>query len=702
MTVAAALVLFLGAAAVEVDLAPDQPLPFVYVDDPLIVELAAEADIEATVDLSVNTGQWGTPVETRLGTFSLCAASRRWCTVPDLPAERGYYTTRIQVSAGDVTQSETGYFCRIDRLTPGRSCPLVASVPNPEEPGSGYHNGDANLALSAVGIHTLRWDASRPDLEERLEEAANTGFKAILYFDASRSKDIEELAEYLARKHAGAVCRWDLAALSDVAQIGRIAEGIKKAGSAAPLAIVLSSPNQMASLFAQGLGRYVCATVLEERPGSPAPVAEIHRAAERAGYERWRVDVLVPPQTPRPDGPGAILIQRFFEHLMSGAVEIAFDPALVYDGELHEALVYLNGLVHRFLSAEFVGSLPCGAAVSAPVFRSGAAWLVPLWTPGMVKETAIQIGDAQELQLTDALNNPRPVPQQPGDMVTITVGGDLVYLSGLGGSVLGHAARFRAASLAQECLDDERIGKYLPDELLEVLRRAAAKKGALPREDFFLLLRSFPELERRWHLGELPRTIAVPAIAALARLARPMCLLEEERGEPFLEPLSDTFARCEQYQSLYLTGSIGTSQAHDRGDWLLNEVRRLMDESEALAAANRKTEASAVAALAEWRARGLEFAARAGTAPEITEEELEAAHTLATDNTPAQAFPAPDHGASVIMHTVVRGDNPSRIAGKYGVDVADFLKWNNLKGNTVLQIGEQYVIHLPERSTGAR
>src|SRR5690606_33479883 len=116
----------------------------------------------------------------------------------------------------------------------------------------------------------------------------------------------------------------------------------------------------------------------------------------------------------------------------------------------------------------------------------------------------------------------------------------------------------------------------------------------------FTLLRAFPEIEGRWHGGQLPRPVAVAAMARLADLSRTLCRLEAAREASFLEPLGDTLARCEEYQSVYLTGATTTPQARARGDWLVQEVRRLMDEAEALADDGEKIEASAVATLAEW------------------------------------------------------------------------------------------------------
>jgi hypothetical protein len=135
--------------------------------------------------------------------------------------------------------------------------------------------------------------------------------------------------------------------------------------------------------------------------------------------------------------------------------------------------------------------------------------------------------------------------------------------------------------------------------------------GSQARFSFLGLIRTLPELEAAWHRGELPRASAVPAIAALARTARALCALEQERGEPFLEPLHETLARCAEFQSLYLTGTASARGPQERADWILDEVGRLMEEARELAAAGRGIEADAVAALAEWRARALQYAADA-------------------------------------------------------------------------------------------
>jgi hypothetical protein len=191
------------------------------------------------------------------------------------------------------------------------------------------------------------------------------------------------------------------------------------------------------------------------------------------------------------------------------------------------------------------------------------------------------------------------------------------------------AALGEARAEADAFCRSEDVNKYVAKEAVEVVRRVVAADGG-KRADFLNLLQMFPYLETQWHAGPIPRSIAVPALARLARAARSLCVVEHERGEPFVEPLQSTLAACGQYQSRYLTGSAGPDDGHERPDWLLDEVSRLMGEAETLAGEGRSIEASAVGAVAEWRAQALEISAKAEPlsapekakpAPEVKKEE---------------------------------------------------------------------------------
>jgi len=155
-------------------------------------------------------------------------------------------------------------------------------------------------------------------------------------------------------------------------------------------------------------------------------------------------------------------------------------------------------------------------------------------------------------------------------------------------------------------------------------------------------LKLFPRLEELWHTGAVSRSVAAPAMATLSRLARALCVIEQEKGEPFVEPLQKTLANCGQFQSLYLTSSAGASGARERPEWLMDEVGRLMAQAERLAAEGRPIEAGGVATLAEWRARGLEWAAKAQplSAPEKEVKPAEVAPP------PAKKAKAPDAKAA--------------------------------------------------------
>ena len=163
MNTLALLLLAVLGAAVEIDLAPDQPMPYVYVDDPLIVELRADEDAEATVSVSVQAGHLQEPTEAMLGPFLLRGQGARWCAVRDIPHGRGFYTARVRVALDDAVSERTGHFCRIDRLAGAKPPPLYVCGTLP----------DARLlfALKAVGVNTHRIAAADAGAAEHVERA---------------------------------------------------------------------------------------------------------------------------------------------------------------------------------------------------------------------------------------------------------------------------------------------------------------------------------------------------------------------------------------------------------------------------------------------------------------------------------------------------------------------------------------------------
>ncbi|MFZ9937255.1 MAG: LysM peptidoglycan-binding domain-containing protein, partial [Luteolibacter sp.] len=56
--------------------------------------------------------------------------------------------------------------------------------------------------------------------------------------------------------------------------------------------------------------------------------------------------------------------------------------------------------------------------------------------------------------------------------------------------------------------------------------------------------------------------------------------------------------------------------------------------------------------------------------------------------------PAPQETPEPIKHTVVRGDNLTRLARQYGCEAADIIRLNGLK-NDIIRLGEELLIPPP-------
>lgn len=65
------------------------------------------------------------------------------------------------------------------------------------------------------------------------------------------------------------------------------------------------------------------------------------------------------------------------------------------------------------------------------------------------------------------------------------------------------------------------------------------------------------------------------------------------------------------------------------------------------------------------------------------------------------ASASPERSERKIVHKAVRNDTAGKIAAKYGVKTADFLKWNNLTAKSVILLGRNYVVYVPGEADSA-
>lgn len=691
-----ALLMFCCSAALEVNIAPDQPLPFVYTDDPLIVEIVSDTDAEATLHITVQRGEEAAPATVSAGPARLRAQGPYWWAIKDLPLLRGHYQAKVRVELPSGPIEQTAQFCRIDRPANTAPMPVCADVLPAD--------AAAMVALKSAGIRSIRLDASAPEFETHLTKALTGGLYVVALLDVENLQGGGAGAEAVAKITGDRVTRWDLRA-ANAQQVTQIAESLRRGGSTVPISLVLAEPADISKYFENGSASQVRELTIETPELSAAMIEQLLHAARRTGIEHWRFHAVLPHTV------SDSLVRDSLRALGIGCTSVVIPAAAVYDGTLGANFGQMNGLSRRLAYREAAGALTLSNGANGYVFRDHNQWLIALWADKTATQAEIALGKADDLRLSDAYGNDLDAPPAKDGAITLALGPEPLYLGGKNGNLLGKLARSHFARQARALHTAPEYDGKLPPELLQRARDVAAgKQEAIGRTGFLFLLRAFPVLEQAWHEGALAKEIAAPALGELADLMRTWCTVQEETGEPFVTPMSDHTEKCEEYRALYLTGA----EAGERGDWLLDEVLRLMNEADALAHSGRTIEGTALVAMAEWRARALDSAAKAPPLTEpVDQEHLSQAPVEAAvpdeiiPATPEEAQPATPESQprdatreetapaepERIEHVVARGDNPSTIANKYKVSLEDLLRWNNLTTRARLQVGDKLVIH---------
>lgn len=622
----------LAIAAVEITVSPDQPLPFSYVDDPLIVEIRSSETTRADITIGLEPEGGGAPVQQVFPAVALGAEIKRWCAMKEIPALRGPWKVSVEVRAENGESYHEAEVYRVDRPAGAYVHPLYAF-------GDALDRA-ALLALRGVGVNLVRVPVAHGELGLLLEEVERLGMKAIVALGEDPAAD--SAAAPLAASHCAAIERWELSATrANAAALRETATRLQALPCNVPVSLAIREPEAVTEILGALALPGIQHVVVAESPKGPTALDGVRDEMAALGIEAPALEYL--HETGGADAFPPVL----FDALAHRARRVGFPAALVLEaGELGRGLAYLNGLAHGVPPAPYAGTLPQPGASRALLFSNGIRWTLAFWGDG--GEVRVPWSGEHAFVQLDSWNNTTPVSPPDGEQWRTAAGTGVQFLRGENGPVLKATILSQTRAEVKHLLAQRLLEPAWDPEVRAALEAVAADpENEQSRTHFFTLLRTFPRIEERWHTGGLPRPVAVAALAHLADLARTLCRLEAARDAAFLEPLPDTLARCEEYQSLYLTGAITTPQARARGDWLVDEVQRLADEAELLAASGAKIEAGAVAALAEWRARALEFAAKAGplsdqmalpkaAEPEPVAEEPEPKKPAATKKAPAK------------------------------------------------------------------
>lgn len=608
MIVSALFLVTVLGAVVEMDLAPDQPVPHVYVDDPLIIEFrtGAEAggrDVQANVDVTVESDCGLPPANVSLGQLGLRAHGTHWQPVESIPKERGRYRLKANMSVDGATTEMTGVFCRIDRPT-ARQMPTLSAYF--EQPGTkGF------LALKSIGILRARFSAGVENLTSLLAEAAAANLQVVLMVDAN----LEASCEALAKEYDAKVVGWDIDCAGSPDTFVALSKMLRQGQARAPIRPIVRSADELTALLNTGAVDEIGGAVWAAQWPSLSDARRMQSIAHSKGMEDLPVNVLVlgdnPPSSDWTDMPGLRLVHTAVEGLETGVPRVGIAAPLLYTEDFGPGYALVCAMTQRLSQSVPVGFLEFSAEEKAAVFRRSDTWAVVGWSSQGDRDLTISLGDAVELAVYDARNNPLPLPAPVDGNLMLALTPSPLYLVGKGGSVVGAAAHNAAKSCAVDLTGDDMLKGQIPPELATTLAKiAAAEPGQCGRADFINLLKAFPVVEEQWHNESIAAAAASTLLAGMNEIALDLCVAEQERGEAFVEPLQKTLANCGQSQSLYLTSSSGSSEKRGRPDWLFDNVTQLMEQAEHLSEEGRGIEACAVAALAEARARGLEVMTR--------------------------------------------------------------------------------------------
>lgn len=595
---ALAFALLAVVPGLEVTIAPDHPVAQAYAGEPLIIEFRAERAMSLSGRIAFESD--GIEVESHpFGALPLPASKPYWLTLPGAGEKLGAY--EISIYHGE-TLLTSERFCRVERPTEEVRDGIILHWDD--------FSADGARVVSALRRTQVHLNGMTDGFGNSLLRANRLGLEVTVRVDSHPDSGS---ASPLAIAKESPVAQWEFDAHGSAPGLIAWTQALRDARPAASVKAVVHSADEVTSLLSGEAGLWIDGFVVDAPEGNTVDVSWYRSAAESLGFEGFTFDVAyLWSDLGMPLGVLAAHSKDFGYDRVFIRGENASDargPRTLY--------AELSGSGHWLNQTAYIGPFMAATGQRGYAFRSRdhqsarGAWIAYFGPEAAHVPLALGLGAASDIELSDAFGNSYPEGTwNRGVLLTDSPGTPLV-VRGREGSMEATAAWQRVVNEVDAFLTDERLLDFPIPELMETAGELLSNKGeSSARFTFFTFVRALPTVEEQWKTGEISPGAGAAMVGALARLARALATHEHAQGEPFLEPLRETLARCAEFQSLYVTGKGSGSRENVRAEWLLREIQRLTNEARDLEAQGRRIEANGVAVLAEWRARSLLVAAQ--------------------------------------------------------------------------------------------
>jgi hypothetical protein len=574
-------VLMLLLGQVTVNVAPDQPLPHVFDDDPLILEFIAEksGNYSATIRLEVD-GHPSQRVE--LNGMPLKADKPYWHSLTDVDPLLGPHEVKIDVtdSSGESNQVNASFY-RIHRPDPEQSYPLTVHLD---------HLDEALLARH-LPAKTLRVEQPISTWNDWVTLTEYHQIKLEVCVDPTQKEWTPIRLETAANRLKDRIDFWVIGPSDNTQSILKAAQAIRRGDRNARMALAVIEPNDILDALVNTAGVHFEKLVVRSSNFPP----EIYRSMlERFGEEALALDYDLNYTAKKPWE----LLDTWIQCLRVGAQPVIHQKHLQNQTGLAQSFSMINAWVRGFSRVQYAGPVTDDTNETHALFRIRGVggprnhWML----------VAPQSSDSEIHSLLNPSSTLDSHFNKLNEPTTKAIGR---FLIGEGAEALTQASWNRVVLQVDAILGEKPMMSLLSEPIQSALNTLGSGNGkSSHRRELFQLLQALPTLDAGLREGSAPKALAIPLSSRLGTIAEGLALLEESLGEPFLEPLSKILAQCADYQSRYITLSGGMDDK-PRSLWLLKEVNRLLSRVDTLQQENRVIEATAIATLAEWRARSL-------------------------------------------------------------------------------------------------